>query len=435
MTWRPQVNIGKLYDITEKHKQKMMNGTVLKKNNTLVIAAGWLIDGTGVPTVRNVLIEVSRGVIRSIRKDEPGTRKHAAQIVELLHCSILPGLIDSHVHISMSGTMDPEARKRQLASSFGAARRRIDEHLILQGACGVLGVRDGGDQWGHALRYKSAYATGRNRPVRLETAGKAWHAPGRYGAMIGRSPRKDLGLARSILQTKERGDLIKIVNSGPNSLRFFGRETAPQFSLEELRGAVQAGHSMGLKVMVHANGQVPVGLAVEAGCDSIEHGYFMGKDNLKRMAERGITWVPTLFAMEALSKSHSPGRPEREIAKRTLDHQLELVRAGRAWGVSMAAGTDAGSPGVDHGRAIIEEIRLLLCAGLPLEEAVRCASARGAALLGLEDGTAVVSPGSPATFVAARGGPEDLPQSLRDPEGVFIGGVPVGGMESRSPGA
>jgi imidazolonepropionase-like amidohydrolase len=167
MTWRPQVNIGKLYDITEKHKQKMMNGTVLKKNNTLVIAAGWLIDGTGVPTVRNVLIEVSRGVIRSIRKDEPGTRKHAAQIVELLHCSILPGLIDSHVHISMSGTMDPEARKRQLASSFGAARRRIDEHLILQGACGVLGVRDGGDQWGHALRYKSAYATGENRPVRM----------------------------------------------------------------------------------------------------------------------------------------------------------------------------------------------------------------------------------------------------------------------------
>ncbi|MBN1106460.1 MAG: amidohydrolase family protein, partial [Deltaproteobacteria bacterium] len=208
----------------------------------------------------------------------------------------------------------------------------------------------------------------------------------------------------------------------PNSLRFFGRETAPQFSPEELRGAVQAGHSMGLKVMVHANGKVPVGLAVEAGCDSIEHGYFMGKDNLRRMAERGITWVPTLFAMESLSKGCSPGRPEREIAERTLDHQLELVRTGRDRGVSMAAGTDAGSPGVDHGLAIVEEMRLLLLAGLSLEEAVRCASAGGANLLGLEDGGGVVIPGGPATFVATRGSPADLPQSLREPEAVFVGG-------------
>ena len=86
---------------------------------------------------------------------------------------------------------------------------------------------------------------------------------------------------------------MKIVNSGLNSLKVFGKQTPPQFGAEEMRAAVKTAKSFGLKTMVHANGKLPVKIAVDAGCDSIEHAFFMGAESLYRIAERGAIWVPT----------------------------------------------------------------------------------------------------------------------------------------------
>jgi imidazolonepropionase-like amidohydrolase len=86
---------------------------------------------------------------------------------------------------------------------------------------------------------------------------------------------------------KKGVDHIKIVNSGLNSLSCFAKETKPQFDSAELKAAVRADRQCGLKTMVHANGKMPVKIAVDAGCDSIEHGFFMGVENLHRIADRG----------------------------------------------------------------------------------------------------------------------------------------------------
>ena len=227
------------------------------------------------------------------------------------------------------------------------------------------------------------------------------------------------------MERQEGNDHVKIVNSGLNSLTTFGKETPPQFEFDELKDAVQAARAAGLKTMVHANGYLPVSMAVQAGCDSIEHGYFMGRDNLKWMAEKGVTWVPTLFAMEAYSRFFRHGSLESEIARRNLDHQLDQVRMAKEYGVIIAVGTDAGSPGICHGQAIREEIRLLMLAGIPLEIAVQCATSRGAGLLGLEDEMGTLAPGMPATFVATKGGPERLPEALDSPEAIFIRGKAI----------
>jgi imidazolonepropionase-like amidohydrolase len=240
--------------------------------------------------------------------------------------------------------------------------------------------------------------------------------------MIGRTPLQDKRLAESI-RNSEHGDLIKIVNSGPNSLSQFGRETPPQFLLDELRDAVACGHSMGLKLMAHANGRLPVQCALEAGCDSIEHGYFMGKENLRRMADRRIPWIPTVYAMQALCNA-GRGTPEGETAARNLDHQLELIRLSRKYGVIVALGTDAGSLGVNHGDGLIHELGLFMSAGMSLEEAVQCAASTASRLLGLR-AMGSLERGQRAVFVAAPGGPERLPKSLRSPGGVFIDGVQV----------
>ena len=102
----------------------------------------------------------------------------------------------------------------------------------------------------------------------------------------------------------EEKDHIKIVNSGLNSLKEFGKETLPQFGAEELSDVVKIAGKCGRRVMVHANGKKPVAAALAAGCNSIEHGFFMGVENLKIMAEKGIVWVPTACTMKAYRRTY-----------------------------------------------------------------------------------------------------------------------------------
>jgi len=388
--------------------------------------AGWLVDGRGTPSLEEILLEIRGGLIASIRRRAPEDRK-SADLLDLSRFTLIPGLIDSHVHLALSGTEDGEARRHQLAASFEEIRGVISGHLREQLGCGVVALRDGGDYGGHVLRYRQEPPPDAEKRITVRTAGWGWHAPGRYGRLVGRAPMGGQTLAQAILMGSRGIDHVKIVNSGLNSLSDFGAETPPQFTMEELEEAVKAARSMGLKTMVHANGKRPVRLAIEAGCDSIEHGYFMGHENLKRMAEKRITWVPTASPMAAYARSAGTARPAVEIALRNLDHQLDQIRAAEVYGVPIAVGTDAGSAGVHHGQAIREELRLLVRAGLSIEKAVQCATSAGAELLGIGDGAGRLSPGSPATFIVARGGPEELLDGLESPAGSFIMGEPVFG--------
>ncbi len=137
--------------------------------------------------------------------------------------------------------------------------------------------------------------------------------------------------------------------------------------------------------MVHANGKLPVKIAVEAGCASIEHGFFMGRDNLQRMAEHKTFWVPTGFTMQGYANQLPSGTLEADMALRNLENQLQQLMWARELGVRVAVGTDAGSLGVHHGSAVLEELRLFMQAGYSIQEAIRCATRNGAALLGLQD--------------------------------------------------
>ena len=388
---------------------------------SFLIAAGWLIDGAGGPVRSDVLIEIENGFISAINKMMPGDRNNR-HFVDLSHCTLLPGLIDSHVHLTISGTEDPEVRKGQLTAPFETLEGVIDKHLRSHVSRGVVALRDGGDHGGHTLYYRSSCLPHAGIPIRLKSAGRAWHARGRYGKLIGRPPVEGHTLGQSILKQKEPVDHIKIVNSGLNSLAAFGKETPSQFDPDELKEAVQAGRELGLKTMVHANGREAVAVAIEAGCHSIEHGFFMGEKNLIRMAERDVTWVPTAFTMNAYARMPGSHRRESEVAQKNLDHQLDQIRKSLEYGVRIAVGTDAGSPGVHHGQAIREEIRLLVSAGLSLERAIQCATSNGADLLGLENEVGRILPGMPATFLATRGKPDRLPESLDSLERIYIDG-------------
>jgi imidazolonepropionase-like amidohydrolase len=240
---------------------------------------------------------------------------------------------------------------------------------------------------------------------KIKSAGRAWHRSGRYGNLIGRALESTIPLGRAISSENDKIDHVKIVNSGLNSLIEFGQETLPQFNGDELEAAVSAAEHRGLKTMVHANGLKPVQIAVSAGCHSVEHGFFMGTDNLSLMADKAVFWVPTAVTMQAY------GRYLNQIAR-----QLE---------VPIALGTDAGSPAVDHGIAVVEEMEILMKAGFSIEEVVRCATFNGAQLLEIKD-LGLLVPGMPATYIAVKGDPAGLPDSLKRIQGVWVKGEMIG---------
>lgn len=393
------------------------------------ILVGGLLDGAGGSIRREILMTVSEGTLVSLAEASRDDLLRG-EFADLTSCTVLPGLVDAHVHLAMSGIEDLPEREAQRNAPFEQAAVRIQGNLLEHILHGVVAVRDGGDERGHALHYKKRFLDDRVSQTDVKAAGQGWHAIGRYGSLIGGSPKDGETLAQAIARKEAGKDHVKIVNSGLNSLTRFGEETAPHFSLEELEEAVKKAHALGKKVMIHANGRAPVRLAVEAGCDSIEHGFFMGRDNLEIMAERKTVWVPTACTMAAYGERLAKGSKESEVAKRNLDHQIGQIQLAKSLGVRVAAGTDSGSPGVHHGESLAREMGLLMDAGFSVQEAVNSATARGAALLGVEDRTGVLAAGGPATFVVVRGTPGSLLERLTEPDLVVVKGKVAGGNKN-----
>jgi imidazolonepropionase-like amidohydrolase len=140
------------------------------------------------------------------------------------------------------------------------------------------------------------------------------------------------------------------------------------------------------------------------------------------MAERRTVWVPTAGTMKACAESLPRGSREADGAARNLDHQIEQIAAARRIGVVVAAGSDAGGLNVHHGSGLVEEMKLLAAAGYRIEETVRCASAVGARLLGVERTGSRLASGRPASFICCPGSPEALPDSLYRIEAVVVEG-------------
>ena len=387
------------------------------------ILAGWLIDGSGGPIQEKVLVKIVDGRFASVTPCSAEARQQAGECIDLSHCTLLPPLVDSHMHLFMSGTTDQKIRDWQLVAGYDEMRPVLRRHLADLFSHGVLAARDGGDRGGFALRYRAEPAM--HPQLILKVSGRAWHKQGRYGALIGRYPGDGETLAETYASDKDGIDLIKLVNSGLNSLQVFAHQTSPQWSEEEIRALVRKAGQHNHKVMVHANGTLPVRLAVRGGCHSIEHGFFMGRENLQLMADKGTFWVPTVFTMKAYKMNIHAAQPgaDRHVIEKNLDHQLEQLAMARELGVKVALGTDAGSLGVLHGESMVEEMKLYKKAGYTLAETIQCATSNGAELLGIDD-FGLLQKGKTATFLVARGAPAQFPRKLSYLEAIYLHGVP-----------
>jgi imidazolonepropionase-like amidohydrolase len=266
----------------------------------------------------------------------------------------IPPFSDAHMHF----TRDGRAASDEEISRIIEAYRRT----------GIFAITDMGHRTGVGLAARKM-AKGE---LEVKTAMSAVSRSGGYGAFLGRPVSGGQEIRKAVKEIAQSGaDFIKVINSGIVSVRENSRVTEGGFSREELKIICDEAGERNLAVACHANSVKAIEDAASAGVASIEHGFFITHTVLHMMAESGVSWTPTVFALAAFSYTLLP--PERKYIEGVVEKHLESVSYASSIGVKLNIGTDSGSRGVRHGESYIEELRLFRRAGLSLDSILSCA--------------------------------------------------------------
>ena len=266
---------------------------------------------------------------------------------------------ECHGHIILDGVSYKSADGRH---QNGLDKTFIRGNLKLCADNGVTFYRDGGDKRGTSIFAKTVAG---EYNVDYRTPAYIIHKKGYYGGMFGKAfeslpdYRKLVGEAMCF-----GADFIKTTASGLLDFSRGGSVTGPALTLQELREMIDIAHGEGLAVMIHVNGADNIKRAIEAGADSIEHGFYMDPAALAMMAQTGAVWVPTCATVSNLIGA---GRYDDSVLNSILiDHKAALAEAS-AIGVLIACGSDAGASFVPQGKGTIDEIFILELLGIDPE--------------------------------------------------------------------
>src|SRR5262245_56716448 len=387
---------------------------------TLVLVGASLIDGTGAEPMRGRAVVVEGDTITQVLDEARAPR---GRRIDLAGCTLLPGLINCHVHLCFGGEPDPVGAIRDEPLGLTALKvlRRAQETL----ETGVTTVRDLGG-WDYVeLAVRRAIAEGLYPGPRILGAGKPVCMTGGHGHFVGREADGPDDVRKAVReQLKAGADCIKLIATG--GVMTPGVEPgSPQLTLEEMRAAVEEARKAGRLTAAHAQGSAGIADAVEAGITTIEHGIFLTDEIIASMKRKGVFLVPTLAAPAAISAGGlAAGIPEYMVRKSDsviADHVSSFQRAAKA-GTRIAAGADSGTPLNLHG-SLLPELDLMVKYGMAPLEAIRSATTVAADALGLGAETGRVAEGYAADLVAVAGQPAERIGALADVRLVLARGA------------
>jgi imidazolonepropionase-like amidohydrolase len=390
------------------------------------IQCGKLIDGisntaqTGVTVVveGHMIIDIQKGYIAGDAGDK---------LIFLKDKTVMPGLIDCHVHLESQGN------KNSLLEGFTLSDADIAYHAAVYAKrtlmAGFTTVRDLGGS-GVNISLRKAVQRGDVDGPRILTAGRAISASGghmdnsvgfrddafnhKMGPDDGVADGRDELVKAVRLQIKRGSDVIKIASTG-GVLDLSENGSGAEFSIDEIKAVVETAKDYGLKVACHAHGAEGIRRAILGGVASIEHGTFMNDEDFELAKKYGTYLVPTIIAGKSVSDSAKiKGYFPPVIARKAMEVGTRVQETfGKAYkaGVKIAFGTDAGV--YAHGKNYLE-FQYMVEAGMPPMEAIKAATTSAADLLGIADKTGSITKGKFADIITVDGNPLDDIKTMKN---------------------
>ncbi|WP_055480205.1 amidohydrolase family protein [Sphaerimonospora mesophila] len=378
----------------------------------IALVGGTLVDGRGGAPVpaSTVVVDGTRivGAGADITPDPDAT------VIDVSGKTVMPGLIDSHVHFAgwaQRLASLPNIRLMYLAARSVYAMRRTLE----------LGVTTARDLGGLEAGFVEAADAGVLTAPRLQTCVSIIHP--RNGVLDNIPSHGGLTTRRGLNQMipgapvpycdgpwEARGKVREVLSCGAQVIKIATSSQSvkdevqwelPTFTEAEVAAIVSESHAAGVKVTSHAIGSQGAMTAVKAGVDGIEHGWGIDDEVLEAMAERGTWLIPTFFIAD-YHRRFDPTVAEREQADRLLHGALDTVARARAMGIRIAMGSDAGEHAIGGS---IEELSWMVEAGMTPTEVITAATSGAAEWLGVADHVGTLEVGKEADLLVVDGDP------------------------------
>ncbi|MEM6556397.1 MAG: amidohydrolase family protein [Pseudomonadota bacterium] len=396
--------------------------SVHAQDSKTVIEAGHVlaVPGDGYLSNRSITIEGGK-----IVKIDRGFRSQPdeVRVIDLRDAYVLPGLIDSHVHLT--NEFSPTSRLKMLSDSEVDAALDGASHARKTLLAGFTTVQDVGGANEAIFSLRDAIRAGKVPGPRIRASGQAITPSGGHGDANGFSPaltRIFTGpnacngaddCRRAVRETIRSGaDVIKITATG-GVLSNTKAGLEQQFFDDEIAAIVDTAAMMGRKVTAHAHGKGGIEAALRNGVQSIEHGTYLDEETIDLFKQTGGTLVPTVLAgVTVTGWTDQPWLPEpsREKAAIVGPLMLDMLSRAREGGVNIAFGTDTGVS--KHGENAIE-FELMVQAGFTPEAAIHSATIVAAEHLEMEDLIGTLEVGKFADMVVLRNDPLDSISALK----------------------
>ncbi|HEX8134183.1 MAG TPA: amidohydrolase family protein [Actinomycetes bacterium] len=387
----------------------------------VVLRAPRLLDGTGARPVADaaVLLRGGRVVYAGPAAGLPAPAA-GVEVREFPGGTLLPGLVDVHVHLVASAGPDlaadiPASEAERTLAAVGNARRQLDAGITL--------VRDLGAPGGEVVAVARAIEAGTLEGPLTLAAGPAVTMTGGHIPYLGRIADGADAMRAAVRANLALGArCIKVVaTGGVLTMGIDPRE--PAYTQPELDALVDEAHRLGLTVAAHAIGEGGVAAALRAGVDSVEHGMFLDDASIELFLATGARYSPTFCAPHGILDGPSVPEWIKDRARPAAEAQGASFRAALTAGVPVVTGTDAGTPDNPHG-GVAREVGFMVEAGMDVLAAVRAATAEAADLLGEPD-RGVLREGAHADVLVADGDVTADVGTLGRPAAVFQAGRQV----------
>jgi imidazolonepropionase-like amidohydrolase len=395
----------------------------------LLLQPDWLIDGTGSDPRLHEAVVVQDGIIEAVGPVQELEGLPGLTTIRLENASLLPGLINNHVHLNLPGDNTPMVPWLDTQSD-GSLALRAAANAVTSLSAGITMVRDCGGRNTTILDTREAIKGGLAGGSAILSCGWPITITGGHTRHMGGEVDGADGVRRMVRQLVGLGaDYIKVMAAGGGTPGSFPQY--PSFTTEELVVIVETSHDLGRKVSIHCIATESIDRAIAAGADMIEHASFYGADLVprfdsrvaERLAAAAIPVTPTLQVAKDLLDLQSPSDDLVAWAQRR-ELGLEIVSRLRELGVPMLAGSDAGWRATPFD-TFWKELAELVAAGMSPVHAIASATSVPAMVLGQERMTGTIRPGLQADVLIVEGNVAEDIHCLRKVRAVFQGGQQV----------